>query len=41
MAWHLIYRPEALTDPPFAAFRNWLLSEVQASQNADPTLPSN
>lgn len=32
-AWRLIYRPEAITDPPFAAFRDWLLAEVQNSQS--------
>jgi DNA-binding transcriptional LysR family regulator len=31
-AWHLIYRAEALADPSFAAFRDWLLSEVQRSE---------
>lgn len=36
-AWHLIYRAEALTDPSFAAFRDWLLSEVQRSETTgDP-----
>lgn len=27
-AWHLIYRPQAREDAPFAAFRNWLLGET-------------
>lgn len=32
-AWHLIYRPEALNEPPFAAFRDWLLAEVGQTGN--------
>jgi LysR family transcriptional regulator, glycine cleavage system transcriptional activator len=35
MAWQLIYRAETLTDAPFAAFRSWLLAEVQRSTITD------
>ena len=35
-AWHLIYRPEALDDAPFSAFRDWLLAAV-----ADATKTAN
>lgn len=35
-AWHLIYRPEALADPPFVAFRTWLLGEIgRTGETAD------
>lgn len=32
-AWHLVYRVEALADKSFAAFRHWLLSEIQHDDN--------
>lgn len=38
-AWHLIYRPEALHDAPFSAFRDWLLAAVQAGDAAPPGNP--
>lgn len=33
-AWHLIYRPEALNDAPFSAFRDWLLAATSVGENA-------